>query len=180
MDGRWKWVLVGVFAGLVGCTTTTTPPNPFTAAPPPPPPTSTVKNSVFVAEPADEVEKKTGPVGASTKVLYANMCVEALANDPNRPAPDREHSLGQARQIYQEVLASEPKNVEALTGLGDLYQVTGEKDRMAEVIARVTKLHANDAKAWAWVAIKHAQAKDWAGAADAYGRAMKLDPDNRM
>ena len=179
MDGRWKWTLTGVFAGLVGCTTTTTPPNPFPDSPSPPPPTSTVKNSVFVAEPADEVEKKIGPVGASTKVLYANMCVEAVAKDPNRPAPDRERTLGQARQMYQEVLASEPKNLDALTGLGELYRVTGEQDRLAEVIARVTKLHANDAKACAWVAIKHGQAKNWVAAADAYGRAIKLDPDNR-
>lgn len=177
MDGRWKWALVGVFAGLVGCTTTTTPPNPLLA--PPPPPTSTVQNSVFVPEPADDGEKKTGPIGASTKVLYANMCVEAVAKDPNRPAADRERTLGQARQIYQEVLAAEPKNMEALIGLGDLYQVTGEQDRLAEVIARVTKLHSADAKAWAWVAVKHGQAKNWLAAADAYGRAVKLDPDNR-
>jgi tetratricopeptide (TPR) repeat protein len=179
MDGRWKWALTGVFAGLVGCTTTTTPPNSFPALPPPPPPPSTVKNSVFVPEPADEVEKKTGPVGASTKVLYANMCVDAVAKDPNRPAPDRERTLGQARQMYQEVLAGEPKNLEALTGLGDLYQVTGEQDRLTEVVARVTKLHATNAKAWAWVAVKHGQAKNWVAAADAYGRAIKLDPDNR-
>jgi Tfp pilus assembly protein PilF len=179
MDGRWKWALAGVFAGLVGCTTTTTPPNPFPAPPPPPPPTSTVKNSVFVPEPADEGEKKTGPVGATTKVLYANMCVEAVARDPNRPAPDRERSLGQARQMYQEVLASEPKNLDALTGLGDLYRVSGEQDRLAEVIARVTKLHANDAKAWGWLALKYGQTKNWVAAADAYGRAIKLDPDNR-
>jgi Flp pilus assembly protein TadD len=179
MDGRWKLALAGMFAGLVGCTTTTVPPNPFPAPPPPPSPTSTAKNSVFVAEPVDDGEKKSGPVGASTKVLYANMCVDAVAKDPSRPAPDRERTLGQARQIYQEVLAGDPKNLEALTGLGEMYQVTGEQDRLAEVIARVTRFHPTDAKAWAWVAVKHGQAKNWTAAIDAYGRAVKFDPDNR-
>jgi tetratricopeptide (TPR) repeat protein len=177
MDGRWKLALAGLFAGLVGCTTTTVPPNPFPAALPPP--SSPGKNTVFVAEPADDGEKKTGPVSSGTKVLYANMCVEAVAKDPNRPAPDRERTLGQARQIYQEVLAAEPKNLDALTGLGDMYQVTGEKDRLAEVVGRVTKAHPADARAWAWAAVKHAQAKNWPAAIDAYGRAATLDPDNR-
>jgi Tfp pilus assembly protein PilF len=133
-----------------------------------------------VAEPPDEVERKTGPVSASTKVIFANMCVDAVAKDPERPAPDRERTLAQARQMYQEVLTAEPQNLDALTGLGDLYQVSGEKDRLAEVIARVTRLHPTDPKAWAWVAVKHAQAKNWVAAADAYGRAAKLDPDNRV
>jgi len=176
MDGRWKVALAGVFAGLVGCTTTT-PPGSFPAPPPPPP--STAKNSVFVPEPPDDGEQKTGPVAASTKVLYANMCVESVARDPSRPAPDRERSLGLARQIYQEVLAAEPKNLEALTGLGEMYQVTGEQDRLDEVITRVTKFYPNDARAWAWVAVKYAQAKNWTRAVDAYGRAAKFDPDNR-
>ena len=176
MDGRWKLALAGVLAGLVGCTTTG-PQNPFPT--PPPPPAPAAKNTVFVPEPADEAEKKTGPLAPSTRLLYANMCVEAVAKDPNRPAPDRERTLAQARELYQEVLTADPKNLDALMGLGEMYQVTGEKDRLAEVMGRVTTAHPADARAWAWVAVKHAQAKNWTAAADAYARAVKQDPDNR-
>jgi Tfp pilus assembly protein PilF len=180
MDGRWKLALAGVFAGLVGCTTTT-PPNPFgTATPPPvPPPAATGKNVTFVQEPTEEGIKKDGPLAPSTKILYANMCVEAVTKDPNRPAADRERTLGTARQIFQEVLTADPKNLDALVGLGEMYQVTGEQDRLTEVMSRMVKLHPGDAKAWAWVAVKYAQAKNWAGAIDAYSHATRLDPENR-
>ena len=180
MDGRFKRVLAGgLLAGAVGCTTTPmNPPNPLTA--PPPPPTPPAKNTVFVQEPTDDGEAKAGPVGPTTKILYANMCIEALSKDPNRPAADRERTLAQCRELYQEVLATDPKHLDALMGLGEMYQLTGERDRLTEVIGRVTSLHPNDAKAWAWVAVKHGQAKNWTAAVDAYGRAAKIDPDNRQ
>ena len=180
MDGRWTRLLVGgLLAGTVGCTSTRlTPPNPQN--PPPPPPAQTSKNSVFVEEPADDGEVKTGPVGAKTKVLYANMCVEAVAKDTNRPAAEREKTLTQARELYQEVLAGDSKNLDALMGLGDMYQVTGEQHRLNEMMGKVMSLHPNDARAWAWVAVKHGQTKNWPAAVDAYGRAAKLDPDNRQ
>jgi tetratricopeptide (TPR) repeat protein len=180
MDGRLKRVLAGgLLAGAVGCTTTQMPPpNPLTA-PPPPPPVQPTKNTVFVQEPTDDGEAKTGPIGPRPKLLYANMCIEALSKDPNRPAADRERTLTQVRELFQEVLATDPKNVEALMGLGEMYQLTGERDRLTEVMGRVTTLYPNDAKAWAWVAVKHGQAKNWTAAADAYGRAAKVDPDNR-
>lgn len=179
MDGRVKRMLVGgLLAGAVGCTwSPKSPPNPLTA--PPPPPVQTTKNSVFVEEPADDGEVKTGPLGPTTKLLYANMCVEALAKDANRPAADRERTLTQVRELYQEVLAVDPKHLEALMGLGEMYQLTGERDRLNEVMGRIMKLHPNDAKAWAWVAVKHGQAKNWTAAADAYGRAANLDPEGR-
>ena len=108
------------------------------------------------------------------------MSVEAVATDPTKSASDRDRLLTQARQVYQEVLAADPKNVDALFGLGEMYQVTGEAERLTEVLARATKTHPGNAKVWAWVAVKHGQAKKWDLACEAYGRASKLDPDNRM
>jgi Flp pilus assembly protein TadD len=173
MDGRWKRVLAGgVLAGLVGCTSTPKPALPVA-------PTSSGKNSVFVPEPADDGPKKDGPLAASTKLVYASMCVEAVAKDPTKSPAERERMLGQAREIYQDVLATDPKNADALTGLGELYSLTGEQDRLAEVMVRAEKTHSTNAKVWAWVAVKHGQAKNWAAACDAYARAVKLDPDNR-
>jgi Tfp pilus assembly protein PilF len=176
MDGRFKRTLAGgALAALVGCTTTTP-----KVVPPEAPPPAIGKNTVYIPEPADETAKKDGPISAATKVLFANMCVDMVAKDPNKPAADRERNLSQARQIYNEVLAAEPKNVDALMGLGEMYQVTGEQDRLSEVLNRAIKTHPTDAKVWAWVAIKQGQAKNWNAAAESYTRASNLDPDNRL
>ena len=110
------------------------------------------KNSVYVPEPADDGAHKDGPLSANTKLVWANMSVEAVATDPTKSASDRDRLLTQARQVYQEVLAADPKNVDALFGLGEMYQVTGEAERLTEVLARATKTHPGNAKVWAWVA----------------------------
>ncbi|HEX3148781.1 MAG TPA: hypothetical protein VHR66_11900 [Gemmataceae bacterium] len=175
MDGRWKLALAStMLAGLVGCTTT---PKPMVEAPPPIP---AGKNSVYVPEPTDDNDKKEGPLAASTKLTFAASWVDAVATDPTKPAAERERLLSQSRQVYQEVLAQDPKNIEALIGIGEMYQVTGETDRMNEVLVRATKLHPGNAKVWAWVAVKRSQAKEWDMACDAYARAVKVDPENRM
>jgi tetratricopeptide (TPR) repeat protein len=175
MDGRWKRVLAGAaLAGLAGCTTTQKVLQPITGSPP------TNPNAVVVPEPADDEAAKDGPLSARTKLIYASMCVEAVAKDAGKPAAERERMTAHARQIYQEVLADDPKNANALMGLGDLYAVTGEQGQLTEVLARAGKTHPTNAKVWAWVAVKHGQARNWPAACDAYARAVKLDPDNRL
>src|SRR3954470_6950825 len=125
MDGRWKLALAStMLAGLVGCTSTPKP-----TLPAPPPPQTPSKNSVYVPEPADDADKKDGPLAASTKLAFASSWVEAVATDPAKPAGERDRLLSQARLVFQEVLAEDPKNVEALIGLGEMYKVTGEADR---------------------------------------------------
>jgi tetratricopeptide (TPR) repeat protein len=136
------------------------------------------KNQVFVQEPPDEPEKK-GPLSSKTKLIFASMRVEA-AKDPNRSSADREPLLKMARDIYQEVLAAEPYNVDAILGLGQLYVVSGEMEKQQEIEHKAIKLHPKDPKVWEWVAIHQAQRKDWEGACDSYQHAVKLDPDNRM
>ena len=178
MDGCWKFTVAGaiLFSGLVGCTTTKSKSN-LTDVPPPPP---TSKNSIYVPEPADESAKKEGPLAASTLLLVANMRVDAVAKDPNRPAADREANLKSARELYQDVLAREPRNVDALWGLGTLYQVSGEHDKLKEIEQRATSLHANNAKVWEWAAVRQAQAKNWEAACVSYHKAVQLDPENRL
>lgn len=178
MDGCWKLTVAGafLFSGLVGCTTTKSNPVATNA----PPPTPSTKNSTFIPEPPDETAKNDGPLAASTLLLVANMRVEAVAKDPNRPAADREANLKSARELYQDVLTREPRNVEALLGLGTLYQVSGEHDKLQEIEKRATTLHANNAKVWAWVAVRQAQAKNWDAACLSYHQAVKIDPENRL
>jgi len=178
MDGCRKLTLAGafLFSGLVGCTSTKN--NQIAADAPLPPPST--KNSIYVPEPPDESVKKEGPLAASTLLLVANMRVDAVAKDPNRPAADREANLKSAREIYQDVLSREPRNVEALLGLGTLYQVSGEQEKLKEIEQRATTLHANNAKVWEWAAVRQAQAKNWEAASNSYHKAVKLDPENRL
>jgi len=179
MDGRWKLGFAGglIVSGLMGCTTT----KPNSAIPEAPPPIQTGKNSIYVTEPADDDSvQKDGPLAASTQILFASMWVESVGKDPNKPAAEREKLLAQAKKIYLEVLANEPKNVDALLGLGQLYHVSGETDKLLEIEKKASSLHAQNAKVWAWVAVRQAQVKNFEAAVESYQRAVKLDPDNRM
>jgi tetratricopeptide (TPR) repeat protein len=176
MEGRWRLGLVGGFvAGLMGCTTTQKP-----AIVPATPPVQTAANAVYVPEPTDDSSVKEGPLAATTLIVFANTWVESVARDPSKPAAERDRLLSQARQTYQDVLRREPKNVEALLGLGQLYQVTGETEKLHEIEQRATTLHAKNAKVWAWVAVQQGQAKAWDAAAESYHKAVLLDPENRM
>ena len=176
MEGRWKLGLVGGFvAGLLGCTTTQKAPI-LPAAPPVP----SSANAVYVPEPTDNSSVKDGPLAATTLIVFANTWVESVARDPSKPAAERDRLLSQAQQTYQDVLRREPKNVEALLGLGQLYQVTGETEKLHEIEQKASTLHAKNPKVWAWVAVQQGQAKAWDAAADSYHKAAQLDPENRM
>jgi tetratricopeptide (TPR) repeat protein len=175
MDGRRKLVFTGglIAIGLVGCTTTKP------TAPEAPPP-QLGKNSVYLPEPADDAEKKDGPLSCSSMVTFANLWVDVVAKDPNKPAAEREQLLNRARLVYQDVLQREPKNVEAMLGLGQMYQVAGEADKLREIQQKLITQFPQNAKVWAWVAVRQAQAKNWDAAIDSYQHAVKLDPDNRV
>ncbi len=64
--------------------------------------------------------------------------------------------------------------------MGQMYQVTGEIEKQHEIERKVTAMYPEDAKVWAWVAVRQAQAKNWEPAATSYQHAVNLDPDNRM
>jgi tetratricopeptide (TPR) repeat protein len=176
MDGRRKLVFAGglIAIGLVGCTTT----KPTSPDAPPPPQMS--KNSVYVPEPTDDPEKRDGPLSCSSMVTFANLWVDVVAKDPNKPAAEREQLLNRARLVYQDVLQREPKNLDAMLGLGQMYQVAGETDKLREIEQKIITLFPQDAKVWSWVAVRQAQAKNWDAAIDSYQHAVKLDPDNRV
>jgi tetratricopeptide (TPR) repeat protein len=196
MDGRWKLLLAGgLLAGLVGCKstpaqpepppalpTTTLPPAPGLTPPSPPsPPTAKTsgKAAIFTADSADEA-KKDGPLAPGTLITFANTCVEAVARDRSKPAAEREKLLTRARELYQQVLAREPKNVDALLGLGHMYHISGEPGKVEEIERRLKAEHSKDAKVWGWMAVRAGQAKQWDAAIQCYHTAAKLDPDNRV
>ena len=178
MDGRWKVALAGGFlSGVMGCTWgQKTQPLQI----PPGPPPEVAGKAVFIPEPGDDGPPRDGPLAPSSMLAFANLWVEAVATDPNKPAPDRERLLAQARQAYQDVLQADPKSVDALLGLGNLYHVSGEMDKLRQVEQRARAEHPTNPKVWAWVAVRRAQAKDFDTAAECYHEASKLDPENRL
>lgn len=173
MDGRWKLAVAGsvILSSIVGCSST---PN-LPELPTPP----SAPNSVFVPEPADEANHKDGPLASSTVILFANGWVESVAKDPNKPAAEREECLTRARQAFQEILAKEPKNVDALLGLGHLYHVSGETQRLNDIQQKAVTLHAGNPTVWVWVAKRQAMSNQWDAAIVSYNHAVRLDPDNR-
>lgn len=193
MDGRWNLILAGgLVAGLVGCNSTPkTPPPLATAAAPASPPATppplrqtaakpNTPKTVFVSESADDTAKKDGPLAAATLIVFANNYVDTVARDPGKPAAERERLLTQAREFYQQVLQREPKNVDALLGLGQMYHVSGEATKVQEIERRLKAEHPKEAKVWGWMAVRQGQAKQWDAAAESYHMAAKLDPDNRV
>lgn len=145
------------------------------------PVTANSPKSVTISEPTETVSvKKEGPLDNSTQIIYANNCVEVVARDPSKPPQDRERMLSQAKAIYNDVLKKEPNNLDALMGLGSVYQVTGENDQLAAVEARAIKLHSKDGKVWSWIAIRQGKAKEWDQAAESFHKATECDPENRM
>ena len=169
----------GVIAASVGCSST--PKQPELPIPAAPPPITQVSKSVTIPEPMDDPRsEKTGPLAPATLLVFADTWVESVRNDPAKPVPERERLLTQARQFYNEVLQRDPKNADALIGTARMYQVTGESDRLAETEKRMREAQPNNAKVWAWIAVRQGQSKDWENAVASYQKAVTLDPDNRM
>lgn len=180
MTGRNRCLMAfhaAVFAALGGCSWSPKQP----ALPTAPPPMKEVSKSVTIPEPVDEPSAaKKGPLAPATLLVFADTWVDSVANDPSKPPPERERLLSQARQYYNEVLQREPKNVDALLGMAKMYQVTGESERLADTERRMKEHHPNNAKIWAWIAVRQGQSKDWEAAAESYQKAVNLDPDNRL
>jgi tetratricopeptide (TPR) repeat protein len=194
MDGRWKLLLAGgLVAALAGCKSTpqqpdppayspTMPASPVSPAQPMPPKMSKApgKAAVFTADPADETAKKDGPLSPTTYVTFANTYVDSVARDPHKPSAERERLLTQARDFYNYALARDPKQVDALLGLGQMYHISGETAKVQEIEQRLKAEHSKDAKVWGWMAVRAGQAKQWDAAIESYHTAAKLDPDNRV
>lgn len=137
--------------------------------------------SVSIMEPIEtETVKKDGPLEPKTLIVYANTCVEVVARDPAKPPAERERLLTIAKNNYNEVLKKDPNNLDALMGLGSVYQVTGEGEKLAEIEARTIKAHPKDGRVWSWIAIRQGKAKEWDQAAESFLKASQCDPDNRM
>ncbi len=194
MDGRLTRLLFGGLAALtlpvVGCQSFA--PKPPTGAQPAGSPAASAlmqagykqpKPGLF-APPAEQPApapvrgKKGQPFKPETDIAIADVELE-VAFDEKRSGEDRDKLLDVSRQRLQSALQKDPKNKDAHLKLAKLYTWAGDKERMVEMVRRVTTLYPKDKEvAFAQVRMM-ARFEDWAGACKGCEAALALDPENR-
>ncbi|OWK41634.1 TPR domain protein, putative component of TonB system [Fimbriiglobus ruber] len=180
---------MGLMAGAVGCTRTET-------VQPPPPGLPTPQNrpsmlsgmlgpkSNFPQPPAPApvvalpASKANQPIKPETELAFAVPEVEAAFAE-GKSSVERDQLLDSARQRYQRVLATDPKNKTALVGLAHLYTRIGDRDKAIATYKTAVQYHPKDAELAYQFASAEARFGDWAGVAEAATRALALDPENR-
>ena len=83
----------------------------------------------------------------------------------------------EAEKAYQQALAAEPDNEDALTGLAMMYSDLGDNKRAIEKLKAATD-HSPNEHTLAALANAYEQSRDYKNAADALQRALAIAPDN--
>lgn len=193
MDGRRlrRWALVGLFAPSVGCNlfqkNEAMPPGglpmpadgkpsllsrmggPSTPRFPGPP----------EEKPLPKISRKKGMgLGIEGELAFADTEVEGAFVE-GRSAVERDALIDAARQRYQKVLTTDPKNKAALIGLAKLYARAGDKDRAIQGYEAALRHHPKDHELAHKMAAMQARFGDWPACTDAARYALSLDPENR-
>ena len=100
----------------------------------------------------------------------------ALAEGKN--PTERDSLFDVARQRYQKVLATDPKNRTAMIGLARLYTHSGEKARAIQLYDVAIRANPKDHDLAFQKARMLARFEDWKGASEACRLAYTLDPEN--
>lgn len=175
MDGRLKRLLAGgVLCTMLGCghlrDKNSTPPMGSGE-----PPFAMTDKPVI----EDRDGKKDGPIRVETMVVYANLRVQAAA-DENCTTQKREELCNSARLLYQQSLKREPKNYEAMLGMARMYAVVRDKDKCVEWYEHATKAYPTKGEVWYEMGkTLGSYFKDKEGAANSLHAATKLAPENR-
>lgn len=118
--------------------------------------------------------------------LQASTCV-ALAQTSERSAEvagrsinDQQHLREQARRAYQQALKLEPKNLEALSGLGNLYVTLKDNSKALETFRKATEVAPQKASTWYELGMCHSRFKDWQPALAALQKSVDLESENRQ
>lgn len=125
----------------------------------------------------DELPKR--PPKASTLIAYGGLC-ERSADEPKCPPAQRERLRDQARRSYQQALGLEPKNVEAMVALANLYVKSGDKDRAILHFQKAVKQKPKDAELWFHFGLACGRLRDWTLAQQGLKKATELDPENKL
>lgn len=177
MDGRWSLFLTaGFLGGLSGCTSSG---RPATALPTPPtPPMAQTPSNQTSPSAALPLTPHSGKLQPNTHLTMGALA-EQMADDANRPAPDREQFRAKARESYQKAVDTDPKFAPAYLALGASFAATNDRDQAVANFAKATQVAPNDAAVWAAQGNYLARLKEWDAAIDSLSRATQLDPTNK-
>jgi tetratricopeptide (TPR) repeat protein len=126
---------------------------------------------------ADDLPKRTPK--ASTSVNIGNMRLVA-AIDGSAQGADREWALEEARKCYNRALSTDPKCVEAYSGLAQVELNCGNYEGALAHYRKGLAVDAKQAPLWYQMGICQARHGDWPAAKDSLTKACDLQPDNRI
>lgn len=138
---------------------------------PPGPPKTTVP-----LEPAHEPK---GPLKSETVAVFADLAVEATFNNEDLTPSERDRRLDDARIKFERALQKDPKNLEALKGLGRLYTRLGDRERAAQIYRTACQHHADNPALVHEAAMSFGRFEDWSTAKALWEHALTLDPASR-
>jgi Flp pilus assembly protein TadD len=120
----------------------------------------------------------SGKLQPSTHVTMGSLA-EQMADDPNRPASEREQYRAKARQSYQKAVEADAKYAPAYLALAASYAATNECEQALAHFAKATQTAPNDATVWAAQGNYFARMKEWDHAIESLSRAIQLEPGNK-
>src|SRR5262249_11692378 len=80
---------------------------------------------------------------------------------------------------YQQALKIDPKNLEALSGLGNLYVTLKDNPKAVETFRRATEVAPQKASTWYELGMCYSRLKDWQPALASLQKSVDLESENR-
>lgn len=174
MDGLWKRLLAGgILCGTLGCGHFRDKSSrPMGTGEPP---------LAMSQKPGENERRSKNEAPIKTETLLALGAVRTQASaDENRPTNEREDLANQARVVYQQVLARDAKNLDAMLGMARMYGVVRDKEKCVEWYQRASQTYPNKAEIWYEMGkTLGSHFKDKEGAIASLHHAAKLSPENR-
>jgi tetratricopeptide (TPR) repeat protein len=171
MDGRTSVVVaLGLLWAVSGCTTShVTKAVSLRGVDEPPPPGS-------VAATNTDAPKKPVP----SHVLYAYAQMKEKDADAAKQDPERQAKLrDQARQVYQDLVKMEPKNLDAERGLARVYTRMGDYQRATETYQKAVAQHPKNPELWHDYAMMFNRQRQWDEAIKCLSKGLEADPENQ-
>jgi tetratricopeptide (TPR) repeat protein len=162
------FVTVGLLGSLAGCSSRQ----------------STVSQPTQSAEPPRAVAKKEKDeprldLKASTCLQLATISAHS-AEQPGRSQADQQQLRDKARRAYAQALKLEPKNLEALSGLGNLYVTMNDYSHAIETFRKAVDIDPSKAAAWYELGMCQSRMKEFPAALASLQKAVDLEPENRQ
>jgi Tfp pilus assembly protein PilF len=189
MDGRLLIVVAGFVVAMAGCRSqdrlSSNMPIPAAAKPG----GGSMLERAFASKPSmpsappmtiePALERPKGPLKPETVATFAELEVDAVFNNDEFTPAERERRIDAARQKFRLAIQQDPKNLEALRGLGRLYTRLGDREKACQMYATALQHHPKIATLYHEAALCHGRFENWPQAAALWQQALALDPDSR-